>query len=491
MNPNPALSLLLLVGLIQFWLMPALAWVLLKGQRDTAARFWFGGTACYALTVSLFVVQTILPNTAHLILSFALVTLMLMLMAESLRRELQDGPTPWGWIAALPTINAALLVPLHFEVGADEARAVQLGIISALDLGCCVLLAAVIRQKKSYALFFVLVAFLAVALTNVLRVYAFLARGEPPQLLNFTLSSNLGFLANYLSVVVYSLGYWGFVVEKSRTALWTEATERARAQQGELLAVERERSTLEVVRQREELIGQLVKMQRAAQAGALSASIAHEINQPLASVRLGVEEALMLQKSNPNSDRLTLLLQRIAEENKRAAGIIRTLRTLFGGYHGKAETRTVDQVILATVDLVKARAKDLRIELRLQLAAATPASLGTGELDQVVLNLMSNALDSLAAAATDQGQVLVSSQADATEVVIQVSDNGPGISPAMHHQIFDLFASSRPEGIGLGLWLSRHIVERQGGSINAQSGGPGALFTVRLPRADAQTDGPT
>ena len=83
MNPNPALSLLLLVGLIQFWLMPALAWVLLKGQRDTAARFWFAGTACYALTVSLFVVQTVLPNTAHLVLSFALVTLMLMLMAES------------------------------------------------------------------------------------------------------------------------------------------------------------------------------------------------------------------------------------------------------------------------------------------------------------------------------------------------------------------------------------------------------------------------
>lgn len=491
MNPNSALSLLLLVGLIQFWLMPALAWVLLKGQRDTAARFWFAGTACYALTVSLFVVQTILPSTAHLILSFALVTLMLMLMAESLRRELRRGPTPWGWIAVLPTVNAALLVPLHHELGADVARAVQLGIISALDLGCCALLAAVIRQKKSRALVFVLVAFLVVVITNLLRVYAFVAQGEPPQLLNFTISSNLGFLANYLSVVVYSLGYWGFVIEKSRTALWTEATERARAQQGELLAMERERSTLEVVRQREELIGQLVKMQRAAQAGALSASIAHEINQPLASVRLGAEEALMLQKSDPGSDRLALLLQRIAEENKRAAGIIRTLRTLFGGYQAQAETRTVDEVILATVDLVKARAKDLKIELRLELAAATPVSLGAGELDQVMLNLISNALDSLATAATPQGQVLVSSQADASEVVIQVSDNGSGISPEIHEQLFDLFATSRAEGIGLGLWLSRHIVERQGGSISARSGVPGAAFTVRLPRADARAEGPT
>ncbi len=486
MNNNPALSLLLVVGLIQFWLMPALAWVLLKGQRDVAARFWFGGTACYAVTVSLFVVQTVLPGTAHLILSFALVTLMLMLMSESLRRELQSGPTPWGWIAALPMINAAALVMLHHQVGADVARVVQLGIVSALDVGCCALLAAVIRQKKSRALIFVLVAFMAVIITNLYRMYTFIASGEPALLLNFTLSSNLGFITNYLSVVVYSFGYWGFVIEKSRAALRTEAKQRSRAEEGESLAIERERMTLEVVRQREELISQLVKMQRAAQAGALSASIAHEINQPLASVRLGAEEALMLQKSDPGSDRLALLLQRIAEENSRAAGIIRTLRTIFGSYQARAEARTVDQVILATVDLVKARAKDLKIDLRLQLAAATPVAAGAAELDQVVLNLISNALDSLAAAGPGQRQVLVSSQADPKEVSIQVSDNGPGISPTMRDQLFNLFASSRSEGMGMGLWLSRHIVERHGGSITVESDTevPGARFTVRLPRAN-------
>ena len=66
---------------------------MLKGQRDIAARFWFGGTACYAMTVSLFVVQTQMPSTVHLILGYALVTLMLALMFESLRRELHSGPT--------------------------------------------------------------------------------------------------------------------------------------------------------------------------------------------------------------------------------------------------------------------------------------------------------------------------------------------------------------------------------------------------------------
>lgn len=465
--------------------MPTLAWVMLKGQRDIAARFWFGGTACYAMTVSLFVVQTQMPSTVHLILGYALVTLMLALMFESLRRELQSGPTPWGWLTALPVLNAALLFVLEHESSADVARVVQLVIISALDVVGCLLLVVVIRKKKSRALIFVLVAFMVVVATNLFRITTFFQSGEPPLLLNFTLSSNLGFIANYLSVVVYSFGYWGFVIEKNRLALRTEVQERNRAEEGESLALQRERLTLESVRQREALITQLVKMQRAAQAGALSFTIAHEINQPLASVRLAAEEALMLLERDPNSNRLPILVQRIAQENSRAAHIIRTLRTLFGGYRAEAEKRTVDQVIAATIELLKARINELKITMQLQLDATTPVTMGVGELDQVMLNLISNALDSLAGSNQSERLIRVSSQVEASAVVIQVIDNGPGISQEIQGQIFNLFASSRAEGMGLGLWLSRHIVERHGGTINAESDAPGAIFTVRLQRLDA------
>jgi C4-dicarboxylate-specific signal transduction histidine kinase len=458
---------------------------MLKGQRDMAARFWFGGTACYAMTVSLFVVQTQMPSTVHLILGYALVTLMLALMFESLRRELHSGPTPWGWLTALPVLNAALLFVLEHESSADVARVVQLVIISALDVVGCLLLVVVIRKKKSRALIFVLVAFMVVVATNLFRITTFFQSGEPPLLLNFTLSSNLGFIANYLSVVVYSFGYWGFVIEKNRLALRTEVQERNRAEEGESLALQRERLTLESVRQREALITQLVKMQRAAQAGALSFTIAHEINQPLASVRLAAEEALMLLERDPNSNRLPILVQRIAQENSRAAHIIRTLRTLFGGYRAEAEKRTVDQVIVATIELLKARINELKITMQLQLDATTPVTMGVGELDQVMLNLISNALDSLAGSNQSERLIRVSSQVVASAVVIQVIDNGPGISQEIQGQIFNLFASSRAEGMGLGLWLSRHIVERHGGTINAESDAPGAIFTVRLQRLDA------
>ncbi len=353
MSPHPALSLLLIVGLIQFWLMPAIAWILLKGQRDIAARFWFVGTACYAGTASLFVLQTLLPKIAYLMIGFVLVTIMLALIAESLRRELSATPTPWALIIAVVIGNAVLLVFLQYFLGDDRMRVVQLAIVTALDLGCCYLLLKVIRAKQSRSLILVLVGFLAVAITNLLRIHGYLALGEAPVLLTFTTISNLGFIANYLAVVIYSFGYWGFVIEKNRAALLAEKTERSRAQAGESKGIDRERSTLEVVRQREELTAELARMQRAAQAGALSASIAHEINQPLTSVRLSVEESLLLARTGADPARLERLLERIAVENERAANIIRTLRDIFRDHQGKPESRTVDQVLRGAPELLK------------------------------------------------------------------------------------------------------------------------------------------
>jgi len=484
LSPHPALSLLLIVGLIQFWLMPAIAWVLLKGQRDKAARFWFSGTACYAGTASLFVLQTLLPKVAYLMIGFVLVTMMLALIAEALRQELSSTPTPWGWIALVVIGNAVLLVMLQHYLGDNRMRVVQLGIVSALDLGCCYLLFKVIRARQSRALVVVLGGFLLVVITNLLRIHGYLALGEAPVLLTFTAVSNLGFVANYLAVVIYSFGYWGFVIEKNRAALMAEMAERSRAQRGETQAIDRERSTLETVRQREELIAELARMQRAAQAGALSASIAHEINQPLATIRLSAEEALLLARAGNDPVRLARLLDRIASENQRAASIIRTLRDIFRGREGEPERRAIDEVVRATCGLLDRRAQELGVRVISDLHCPERARIGSGELDHVILNLMSNALDAVSIVAAGQREVLVSTEATDQQVLIRVKDSGPGIIHSIRDQLFDLFATSRVEGLGLGLWLSRYIVERHGGAITLEQGNgkQGALFSVRLER---------
>lgn len=491
MTNQPALSLLLTVGLIQFWLMPMVAWVLLKGQRDSAARFWFAGTACYAGTASLFVLQTVLPKVALLLISFILVTMMLALIAESLRRELSSSPTPWKWMVSVVIGNAALLVLLQEIAGDNVMRAVQLGILSVFDLGCCYLLLKVSRVKNSRSLILVLIGFLVVVITNLLRVHGYVARGEPPVLLTYTPTSNLGFVANYLSVVLYSFGYWGFVIEKNRVALLNEIAERTRAQASESRAIDREISTLETVRQREDLIAELARMQRAAQAGALSASIAHEINQPLATIRLSVEEALQLARSDGDSGRLDLLLTRIAAENQRAAAIIRTLRDIFRGHQGSAELRTVDQVVREAVGLLERRARGMNVSLLTDLDADITVHISASELDQVILNLVSNALDAVLRQPVDQRVVQVSTRLLDRFVIVQVRDNGPGVSDTVRHQLFDLFATSRADGLGLGLWLSRYIVERHGGTIalDTAAGERGAVFSVQLLRTNDPSAG--
>jgi signal transduction histidine kinase len=488
LSNHPALSLLLVTGLLLFWLMPAIAWVLLKGQRDVAAKFWFAGTACYAGTALLFVLQSVLPNAITFIFGLSLVPLMLAFLMESLRRELRTTPTPWAWIIALVPFNAVILIVIERQAGIEMMRVVQLVIVTLLDIGCCVLLAVVARRYKSRALVIVIVGFVVVVVTNLLRIHGYLSRGESASLLAFSPIANIAFVANYLSVVVYSFGYWGFVIEKNRAALLTENLERARAQRSEVQALDRERLTLDLVRQRDELITTLARMQRAAQAGALTASIAHEINQPLAVVRLSVEEAIELEREGGDPSRLKLLLSQIADENVRAASIIRTLRDIFGGQPSQPDIRSIDEIVASTYTLLNKRATDVRISLRTELSAPVRARASRGELEHVLLNLAANALEALSNAGTKNPEVVLSTRIDDDVVVIEVRDNGPGISDSVRDTLFDLFSGSRDDGLGLGLWLSRYIVERNGGTLalSTTDNSQGACFMVSLQLMDPQ-----
>jgi signal transduction histidine kinase len=488
MNSHPALGLLLSIGLIQFWLMPLIAWVLLRDQRDRAAQLWFAGTACYAGTASLFVFQLLLPAGVILMIGLALVALMLMLMIESLRIDLRGGPTPWRWVVGVPVVNVFVLVAVEHEFGLEVMRATQLALISVIDGVCVALIFAARRRHRSRALVFVMVGFIIVLITNLLRIHGYLTRGDSLNLLAFSTFSNLGFIANFLSVVLYSFGYWGFVIEKSRTALIRETDQRARAQAEEANARAREAYSLELLNEREELIQQLSLMQRAAQAGALSATIAHEINQPLASVRLSVEQAIEFSKAGDHRDEIGSLLQRIASENRRAATIISTLRDIFRGRKSLPENRSLDEVVSSMCSLMDRRARDAGIRIESRPGAPIQVAIGAGELEHVILNLLSNAIDALTKTPSDDARIRVTTSIEGDWAELWVSDNGAGISPQLRSRLFNIFVGSSDSGLGLGLWLSRHIVERNGGTIDLSepeqstdpNGLPGASFRVRL-----------
>ncbi len=492
MNVHPALFLLFTSGLILFWLMPFIAWLLLKGQRNTPARYWFLGTASYGIVALLFVFQNVVADWLYLASSAGFSALMVMLLIESMRLDLSQQAVRWGWVIGVSLADAVMIGLLQIAFGIETARCVQLIFLSVVDAVLLALLVRVAHRHRSRALVSVIFMLVIVITTNLLRVYRSLVYGEASGLLHFTPVSNVAFLANYLSVVFYSFGYWGYVIERGRAALMRAVQDAGEARSSENRALDRERQSNDLIRERDELIARLGAMQRIVHFGALSASIAHELNQPLASARLCAEEGLATLRATGSNDRVDAMLEKVVLENERAAAIVRTLRDLFRGQTTAIENRTLDEIVAGIVRLLERRARDASTRVVLCAAAPERVATGAGELEHVILNLLSNALDAVRAVQPSERVVEVRTWVEPDALILVVQDNGPGVPAAERDRLFDLMQSSKADGLGLGLWLSRYIVEKHGGTIDcalrplARDRFPqplsGAQFEVRLPR---------
>jgi signal transduction histidine kinase len=486
MTHHPAIILLLTIGLIQMWMMPAIAWLLLRGQRDSAAQYWFAGTACYAGTSSLFVLDRFFSADLNTMIGFFLVTCMLACFVASLRLELQNGSNFRPSLPGVVLANVLVIIVVHGLWGMECLRVVELVIFSVLDMGCVYLLLLVARHRHSMGLNVVVLGFLLVIVTNLARVYTYLASGASVSLLTFSPTSTVAFIANYLSVVFYSFGYWGFVIEKNRAALVEEAVIRRRAQIEEKEAIRRENATADLLRERDSLIGQLANMHNTGQFGALAASVVHEISQPLASLRLDVEEAVEYCASDDCGERFSNLIKRIASETRRATATISTMRNIFKINSAVVERQSIDEIILVVCGLFRQRFAREQVILNTDLSAPGMVSVGVGELEHVVLNLLVNSLGVLSKHSINEPRISIASRTLGDRVSFTVKDNGPGVPAHLQKDLFQPIATACPSGLGLGLWLSRYIVERNNGQLvvdDVHQGG-GASFTVTLPLSD-------
>ncbi len=223
----------------------------------------------------------------------------------------------------------------------------------------------------------------------------------------------------------------------------------------------------------------LIRSEKLASVGRLSAGIAHEIGNPLAAI-LGLVELLLSGDLDPPEQRE--FLTRVKSEVERIHRIIRGLLDYARADSAKLSEEQADliHVIEEAVKLVSPQ-KDLRhitIERRFDAPNIDVRGSET-ELIQLVLNLLLNAAD----AVNGEGSILIeASQPSATEVVLGVSDTGPGIAPELRDKVFDPFVTSKPpgKGTGLGLSVSQAIAIRCGGSIRAADAKSGARFEVQL-----------
>ena len=238
----------------------------------------------------------------------------------------------------------------------------------------------------------------------------------------------------------------------------------------------------------QEARAELARVTRVTMVGELTASIAHEVNQPLASVVTSAGAGLnWLANQPPNLLKAREAIERVLRDGTRAGEVLARIRGLLKRTSPTKSQLSVNQVIRDVLALIGGELRQENVELSLKLQAGLPAFIGDGiQLQQVFLNLIMNAIEAMAGMRDRRKLLLIQSKLGDLDgkpaVSVEVTDTGIGFCPAAAGRLFEAFHTTKPEGMGMGLWISRSIIEAHGGRLTAQSNdGPGATFQVLLP----------
>ena len=252
---------------------------------------------------------------------------------------------------------------------------------------------------------------------------------------------------------------------------------------GALLAQRRRRREAEAAAQRHLI--QIAHLDRVANMGHLTSSIAHELNQPLAGILANAQAGQrLLAQSNPDVEEVRECLADIVSDDRRASAVIQRVRQLVKRTDVVSVPIALNDLVLTTIRLVRNDALLHAVTIEFLPAPALPTLNGDPvQIQQVVLNLLSNAVRAVADVGDATSEVTVwTSVASTRHVEFGVHDSGKGIAESDLEQIFEPFFTTRPDGLGMGLTISRTIVEAHGGRLlveNAPAGG--ATFRVHLP----------
>jgi C4-dicarboxylate-specific signal transduction histidine kinase len=230
---------------------------------------------------------------------------------------------------------------------------------------------------------------------------------------------------------------------------------------------------------------ELAHVNRITTMGQLAASIAHEINQPIAAAVTNAHAALRwLDVRPPDLEEVRQALNRIIEDSNRAGDVIGRIRALIKKAPPRKEDLEINEAILEVITLTRREVVKNGVSLQTQLANGLPLIQGDRvQLQQVILNLIINAVEAMSGVSERPRELLIGTAKDESGgVLVAVQDSGPGLNPESFDRLFDAFYTTKPGGIGMGLSICRSIVEAHGGRVWASlTAGPGATVQFTLP----------
>jgi PAS domain S-box-containing protein len=283
----------------------------------------------------------------------------------------------------------------------------------------------------------------------------------------------------------------GEVVWADVTSFVIPATDSTPAFRGTVIVDITDRKRAEAALQQAQ--ADLARLNRVMLLGEMTASIAHEVNQPIAATVTNAHAGLRwLDAQPPDLEEARQALGRIVRDGNRAGEVIDRIRALVKKVPPRRDRSDINEAIREVIALTQTEVQQNRVRLQTRLADDLPlVPADRVQLQQVIMNLIINAIEAMAAASDGRRELTIVSGIDDTSgVSVDVRDTGPGLEPEKLDRLFQSFYTTKPDGIGMGLAISRSIAEAHGGRLSAAPNQPhGAVFRFTLPAEEKSSEG--
>ena len=462
----------LVFALILWGLLYGSRFILTLGKASQAEKLWLIALTLTATSFSLFAAASTLSLS---LLTLANTCFMASFIYFGLFCRSLNGPVTKN--VHFIVVAGLLVFAVVFEYLRQHGLFIQrVGLISLIGASCFVWELKELRRIKEIQstqlrfLVYTIAIELALTIARLVALYVDGGLSTPNLYQEGVISTSIRWAWLGITILSYVavLGYWLEKISLEKTQVLQD---NARISA--------------LLKEKERLIYGLLKANKTAATGALSASIAHELNQPLGASNLNIQFLKMkLEKGIINPELGKEILDSLEADNQRAAAIVKSLRSIFieGGL--STEEVQMGNLISNVLNIVTPELKSKNIQIQLQADERLAIKVNLAEIEQVILNLLNNAIQALANSGTLLRRIAIEATQSGQLVRLSISDNGGGVSAEYRPQLFELLSTTKQSGMGLGLWLCKHIVTRYGGSIHYEDTlGGGATFVVELASA--------
>ena len=488
---HPATITLLILTFFLLSAIPVAGWLTVgKTENPAAAKLWFGGLGLNVFALLLMVVPTIWAKPLTNALAHCMITVTIMMMGESLRRLSGSTRLP-PWLFFGGPICAFFVMFVFGVLDGREAvgRSAFLFFSGSLDIWLLIEVARLHRREAYSSVRLIAIVLLLISIASFIRSWGFFLADLSPYLLSFSGPAILGWITNLGGVVLLSVGYWSFALERSHAIelqiRQAKAAADARAQEAELKGAE----LRDVIRQRNEMIMLNSKLSVFNTMSLFASTITHEMAQYIQALGLRLGTALML--SRDGKEPLTKELSEAIRLTESIGSSVGPLRNLL-----IKNTPGVEPVMIAAelvnilpIAIEEGRYRSVSISYRISNDAAEVACpCDRALLHRVIFNLVTNSMEEILAHRAEnpsyKGEIQIQlgtatlKEQSALELVFL--DDGPGFPQQMVQDQIELLKTSKPNGVGIGLALVKSIVQSWDGEVHIANKG-GAEVTILIP----------